>query len=232
MRNFLWFFILALMIDFSSAYGFYGKEFCNYPEFSCLKVQKYQTWESLWPDVHDRNLMMRFNRTNLPLSSRHWIVVPHNLHKLTLMDLSPFPVKIIPIGNRFLLIDLTKLAFGAYDNTGQLIYWGPISGGKDFCKDIQQPCNTPLGSFRIQRIQGADCISSEFPVATRGGAPMPYCMHFYRGVAIHGSAELPGKNASHGCIRLYTEDAAWLNQKFVKIGTQIKVIASDEPQDG
>ncbi len=197
-----------------------------------MKVEKGQTWENLWPDVHDKILIMRFNRTNLPLSTRHWIVVPKNLHNLTLWDLSPFPLQIRPPEHRFLIVDLEQLAFGAYDNTGKLIYWGPISGGKNFCNDIQQPCNTPLGSFRIQRKQGADCISSQFPIATKGGAPMPYCMHFYRGYAIHGSSELPGKNASHGCIRLYSLDAEWLNKNFVKIGTEIKIITSNEPQDG
>lgn len=223
---------LFLLLSFSSAYGFYGKEFCNRPEFYCLPVQAGQTWENLWPDPEQRNLMMRFNRTNLPLSTRHWIVVPKELDQLTIWDLSPFPLQTQPSGHKFLIIDLSQLAFGAYDNAGKLIYWGPISGGKDFCADIQQACNTPLGSFRIQRMQGEDCISSQFPVATNGGAPMPYCMHFYKGIAIHGSPELPGKNASHGCIRLYTTDAEWLNKNFIKIGTEIKVIASDEPQDG
>jgi L,D-transpeptidase ErfK/SrfK len=223
---------LFTLFNFSSAYSFYGKEFCNYPDFTCIKVEKGQTWENLWPDANDRNLIMRFNRTNLPLSTRHWIVVPKDLHNLTPWDLSPFPLQISPPEHRFLIIDLRQLAFGAYDNTGRLTYWGPISGGKSFCEDIQEPCNTPLGSFRIQRIQGANCISSQFPVATKGGAPMPYCMHFYNGFAIHGSSELPGKNASHGCVRLYTADAEWLNKNFIKIGTEIKIITSDEPQDG
>lgn len=231
MRCFLIIFLVMLFF-LRTAYGFYGKEFCQYPDFDCIKVQGNETWEGMWPDAHDRNLIMRFNRTNLPLSSRHWIVVPKNLHNLTQWDLSPFPVKILPPKHRFLIIDLKQLAFGAYNNGGKLIYWGPISGGKNFCEDIQQACNTPLGTFRIQRKQGSDCISSQFPIATKGGAPMPYCMHFFKGFAIHGSSGLPGKNASHGCIRLYTVDAEWLNKNFIKIGTEIKIITSDEPSDG
>lgn len=223
---------LLCLLYFPTAYSFYGKEFCNYPDFYCLKVEKGQTWENLWPDKHDRNLIMRFNRTNLPLSFRHWIVIPKKLHNLTIWDLAPFPLKIPPSQHRFLIIDLKQLAFGAYNNTGNLVYWGPISGGKHFCEDIQEPCNTPLGSFHIERIQGVDCISSQFPIATNGGAPMPYCMHFYKGYAIHGSSELPGKNASHGCIRLITRDASWLNKNFIKIGTEIKIITSNDPEDG
>jgi L,D-transpeptidase ErfK/SrfK len=223
---------LFVAVYFSEAYSFYGKEFCDYPDYFCMRVEEGQTWENLWPDNRDRNLIMRFNRTNLPLSTRHWIVIPKNIHHLSIWDISPFPLQISPLKHRFLIIDLQKLAFGAYNNSGKLIYWGPISGGKNFCEDIQQPCNTPLGSFHIQRIQGADCISSQFPIATNGGAPMPYCMHFYKGYAIHGSARLPGKHASHGCIRLYSADAEWLNKNFVKIGTEIKIIASNDPQDG
>ena len=44
---------------------------------------------------------------------------------------------------------------------------------------------------------------------------MPFCMHFHLGYALHGSEELPGFRASHGCIRMFTEDAHWLNAKFV-----------------
>ncbi len=230
MHQFRLFCLLALCY-FPAAYSFYGKELCNYPGFDCIKVEEGQTWEKLWPDENDRNLIMRFNRTNLPLSTRHWIVVPTNLHELTQWDLSPFPIQISPPKHRFLIIDLKQLAFGAYNNSGKLVYWGPISGGKNFCEDIQQICNTPSGSFRIQRMQGSDCISSQFPIATNGGAPMPYCMHFYKGFAIHGSSRLPGKNASHGCVRLYTTDAEWLNKNFIKIGTEIKIIISKDSQD-
>jgi lipoprotein-anchoring transpeptidase ErfK/SrfK len=47
-------------------------------------------------------------------------------------------------------------------------------------------------------------------------------MHFFKGFAMHGSV-LPGKNASHGCVRMFTSDAAWLNKSFVKIGTPVTV---------
>ncbi len=54
-------------------------------------------------------------------------------------------------------------------------------------------------------------------------------MFFYRGFAIHGSNEVPGRNASHGCVRVYKEDAQWLNEEFIdlppKTGTNVtKVI--------
>ena len=128
-------------------------------------------------------------------------------------------------GNKLVFVDLSKLAFGAYDEKGQLVYWGPASGGKSFCDDIQESCTTPPGTYWINVKKGDDCFSSTFPVDTKGGAPMPYCMFFYQGYALHGSPAVPGYNASHGCVRLYTQDAAWLNEEFTKIGT--KVIVND-----
>jgi len=29
----------------SLAYAYYGKELCRYPEFSCIKIKKGDTWE-------------------------------------------------------------------------------------------------------------------------------------------------------------------------------------------
>ena len=45
---------------------------------------------------------------------------------------------------------------------------------------------------------------------------MPYCMYFHKGVALHGSEDIPGYRASHGCIRMFTRDAKWLNENFVE----------------
>ena len=47
---------------------------------------------------------------------------------------------------------------------------------------------------------------------------MPFCMYFHGGYALHGSSEVPGYNASHGCVRMFTQDAEWLNKKFISIG--------------
>ena len=45
---------------------------------------------------------------------------------------------------------------------------------------------------------------------------MPYCMFFHHGQALHGEPQgLPGYNASHGCVRLYVNDVAWLRFDFV-----------------
>lgn len=51
---------------------------------------------------------------------------------------------------------------------------------------------------------------------------MPYCMFFKGGYAIHAS-DVPGYNASHGCVRVFYEDAEWLNREFADIGTSVIV---------
>ncbi|MDP1574826.1 MAG: L,D-transpeptidase [Coxiellaceae bacterium] len=204
---------------------YYGKNLCGYPGFTCVKIKRGDTWERLFPNAKQRELVMRFNRTNIPLNYRSWIVVPDNLSSLNPMELSPFPLTRDTHGKKLIYVSLNKQAFGAYDANGKLVHWGPISGGRGYCADIGIPCNTATGNFKIYRKQGGECISSKFPVETKGGAPMPYCMHFNGGFAVHGST-LPGYNASHGCVRLFPEDAKWLNQDFANIGTPVIVSKS------
>ena len=201
---------------------YYGQNLCGYPGFTCVKIHRGDTWEKLFPNARERELVMRFNRTNIPLNYRSWIVVPDHLSSLNEMELSPFPLQRDTHGKKLIYVSLSKQAFGAYDANGKLVYWGPVSGGRGYCADIGIACNTATGSFKVYRKQGDECISSKFPVETSGGAPMPYCMHFNGGFALHGST-LPGYNASHGCVRLFPEDAKWLNQDFANIGTPVVI---------
>lgn len=118
---------------------------------------------------------------------------------------------------------------------GELLWWGPISSGISQCRGVIGGCTTPTGSFRIVRKQEIDCVSTVFPKradGNDGGALMPYCMHFFRGYALHGSYDVPGYRASHGCVRMFIEDARWLNEEFVDLpgdgmpGTRVII---DEP---
>ena len=54
-----------------------------------------------------------------------------------------------------------------------------------------------------------------------GGSPMPYCMFFSKYYAIHGSYHVPNHNASHGCVRIKPNDARWLYNNFMRIGTKV-----------
>jgi L,D-transpeptidase ErfK/SrfK len=96
-----------------------------------------------------------------------------------------------------------------------------MSGGQSYCRDLKRGCRTPAGRFTIYRKQAADCVSKKFPLG-EGGAKMPYCMFCSAGYAVHGSYAVPGHHASHGCVRIFVEDAKWLYRAFVTVGeTQV-----------
>lgn len=206
---------------------YYGAALCAYEGFHCIAIKKSDTWEQLFPTRRERDMVKRFNRTNMALRTRPWIVVPDDLEHMNYAELSPLPAHLDSATEKVLLVSLSLQAFGAYDAKGNLVYWGPISSGKDFCPDIKQPCRSAAGTFRLVYKRGANCTSDKFPIETGGGAPMPYCMYYYRGFALHGST-LPGYRASHGCIRLFVEDAKWLNTTFLETGSRI-IVNGDEP---
>ncbi len=200
----------------------YGQTLCKSEQYNCVKVQGGQSWASLFPDPSQRMMVKKVNRMNTPLHAGMTIAVPKNLQSVTLMDLAPLPRQ---SEANSIQVNLNQLAWGAYDDNGKLVNWGPVSGGKSFCPDIHRGCRTPTGTYTVLDRQGPGCISHVFPIATHGGAPMPYCMHFHGGYALHGSPTVPGFNASHGCIRLFTEDAKWLNHEFVNVGsTRVKIV--------
>jgi L,D-transpeptidase ErfK/SrfK len=190
-------FIISLVILGSVILAFiafgagYSRYLCDEPGYTCIKVSRGQSWERLWPDAEKRRTIMRINRMNTQLYSGMTVAVPNNL-------------------------DNSKQAFAAYDRAGYLIHWGPVSTAKGWCPDIQRNCSTPTGTFYFYSKGGQGCYSTIYPVPD-GGAPMPYCMYFYKGFALH-AGELPGYNDSHGCVRLFYEDAAWLNKNFVELG--------------
>lgn len=208
----------------SYAKSSFGSTICdNKSLYDCYKVKKRDTWAKLFADEDTRLLVKRINRMNTPLHAGMTIAIPENIKNINMLDYAPFDTQISPPGKKVIMINFAKLAFGAYDSDGYLLYWGPISGGKGYCPDIGRRCNSPRGTFHIYTKQDGECVSTKFPVG-RGGAPMPYCMFFHGGFALHGSPEVPGYNASHGCIRMFTIDAKWLNQEFTDGESHVTVI--------
>ncbi len=114
------------------------------------------------------------------------------------------------------------LQWKAIGNDGHVVRTGRGSAGRGYCPDIHRGCHTPVGTFHVISKGGASCRSTRYP-KPHGGAPMPYCMFFSKLYAIHGSGDVPHYNASHGCIRVTPQDAKWLSQHFVQIGTTVVV---------
>ena len=133
-----------------------------------------------------------------------------------------FPEHRHATGNRVFIYDPKHTAWAAYDRDGDRVKTGMGSGGQHYCKDIGRGCKTVTGQFSVHAKKGADCKSSKYPIG-KGGAPMPHCMFFHRGYAIHGSGHVPNYNASHGCIRVTPSAAAWLNNNFINHGTTVIV---------
>ncbi len=198
----------------------YGESLCNQTDYFCVKVNSGESWEKLFPNPEALDIVKRINRMNVRLRPGMVIAVPKNLDRLSIYDVAPFPRYIEGNNEKTIYVSQKQLAWAAYDESGELVWWGPISSGSDKCAGVYGGCVTPTGSFRIVRKQDIDCISTAFPRRAdgdNGGAVMPFCMHFFRGYALHGSNEVPGYRASHGCIRMFTEDARWLNEEFIDL---------------
>lgn len=198
----------------------YGQSLCHEADYFCIKTKNHDSWHRLFPDPEQRDIIRRVNRMNIKLKAGMVLAIPKNIDRLSIYDVSPFPRYIDSSGQKTIYISQKHLAWGAYDDDGELLWWGPISSGANRCSGVSGKCHTPAGAFRVIRKQGIECISTAFPKrrnGENGGAPMPYCMHFFRGYAMHGSDKVPGYRASHGCIRLFTEDARWINQEFIDL---------------
>ncbi|MGD9591597.1 MAG: L,D-transpeptidase [Candidatus Berkiella sp.] len=185
---------------------------CKSELYECHKVKKGETWESLFPDEEHRLFVKKINRMNIQIHPGMIIAIPKDtdIEPAEFMGYAPFPQQIPALGEELIKVDLSDLAWAAYNPDGSLVRWGPISGGKRN--------STITGTYTFYRKQGKGCVSSKYP-KPRGGAPMPYCMHFKGGYAMHGSPVVPGYHASHGCVRMFTDDAYWLNSDFVDKGS-------------
>ena len=136
------------------------------------------------------------------------LLIPFSSH-------ASFPSSIPPEGQKKIVVDPQTHRWAAYDEDGRLVKSGMATAGSSYCRDLHRPCRTKVGTFRIESLGDADCKSHKFPVG-RGGAPMPYCMYFNGGQALHGSNEVVNGNISHGCVRLHVKDARWIRFNFAE----------------
>lgn len=125
------------------------------------------------------------------------------------------PAFIEPQGQKQIIVDPRTHMWGAYDEDGKLVKKGMATLGANYCPDLGHSCRTKVGTFRIESLGDAGCKSRKFPLP-RGGAPMPYCMFFYNGMALHGSNAVVAANRSHGCVRMHPSDARWIRYNFAE----------------
>jgi hypothetical protein len=115
------------------------------------------------------------------------------------MALSPFPQKIElarPV-LKLLLISRRVQAFGAYE-AGELVRWGPTSTGRK-----SKP--TPAGLYHTnwKTIEKRSTVKHEWILRWY------YNLENREGISIH-QYDLPGRPASHACVRLLEDDAQWI----------------------
>lgn len=209
--------LLLLFLPATSSAARFGERHCGEPGYYCVTVKRGESWDSLFPYQKHQDVVKKLNRINIRLRPGMRIAVPEDIDFLEPNDIAPFDNFIEPGTNNRIVVKLDELAWAAYDETGELKRWGPISGGKRFCKDTKKPCPTLPGDFIVYREGTEKCKSRKFPIG-KGGAKMPYCMFYDGGYAIHGSYSVPGYHASHGCVRTFIDDARWLNEYFVQKG--------------
>ena len=139
---------------------------------------------------------------------------------------SPFPrewpgAEALP---KIITVDQPMQAFAAYEH-GRLVRWGPVSTGR-------KETPTPEGSFNLTwRARRRHSTDNE-----------DWLLEWYfnfvneRGVSFH-LFELPGRPASHACVRLLLRDAQWLyawgdqwslddNRRLKAPGTPVMILRS------
>lgn len=149
--------------------------------------------------ARQRALLLKLNHADaehLPRLSK--IVVPDRWDADEL-QYSPMPREIgtLAAESKALIVDLGAQTFGAYER-GELVRWGPVSSG-------DQRHQTPPGTYHLNW-NATVHVSSE-----NRAWIMPWYFNFSNelGLALH-EYSLPGRPASHGCVRLLAVDAKWL----------------------
>jgi LysM repeat protein len=156
------------------------------------EVKKGDTLGKIAPcEQHD--LILRVNR----IDKRHLLVgkkilIPDDFEKASQFLPVPRFIEEMKDEQRSICVFLDIQYFGAYEN-GELSFWGPISSGK-------KSSGTPTGKFSV--IWKAEKYRSK-----KYDAEMPFAVNISSdGYFLHEQS-LPGRPASHGCIRLLREDA-------------------------
>ncbi|MFA5048264.1 MAG: L,D-transpeptidase [Patescibacteria group bacterium] len=206
----------------------------NPDKYRCVRFykdrQKYVTWDEIFGTSGERvkQMVQKVNRRNTLIWINHCIALPFNLSKDEL-EFSPFP-KTSADNEKFITVDLGKLAWGAYKD-GRLVKWGVANGGIGKCKETgKNTCKTPAGEWKIYEIKKGFQRSSLYPVECINkkecGHPYYNVMKFgLHGEALHGEKEghVPGANISHGCVRIFKKDSKWLIENFIELGTKVFV---------
>ena len=160
--------------------------------------------ESAWGrraalDSADLQTVLKINRIDAKHARGRILIVPDSIGPE--LRYSPLPDSLPNLRHipKFVLVSQRVQAFGAYEE-GRLVRWGPTSTGKEATP-------TDSGLF-FTNWKSKRAISTDDP---------SWILNWYvnfialKGVAFH-QYDLPGRPASHGCVRLLEVDARWMFQ--------------------
>lgn len=147
----------------------------------------------------ERSLLEKLNRRDLEHLARLTDVIAPEAWLDDELAYSPLPQKWAwsQSYSKLLVVDVPSQLFGAYEG-GRLVRWGPVSTGR-----AQSP--TPAGFFHLT-------WRSKVRRSTENDEwLLKWYFNFIneRGVSFH-EFELPGRPASHACVRLLARDAKWI----------------------
>ena len=144
-------------------------------------------------------VLQKVNRADLNHLDRLPLLVVPDVWSNDELAYSPMPRRYRTASNhpRLVIVYQPAQAFGAYEY-GELIRWGPVSTGA-------RATPTPSGLFYL------NWRKREHTSTLNPAWSMPWSFNFDNrlGLAFHEQA-LPGRPASHSCVRLLTADARWL----------------------
>ncbi len=173
------------------------------------------------------DILQMLNRVDLAHLERLSRLVVPDVWMPDIHSYSPLPVY-YAAGEPFaklLVVHQTWQVFGAYE-CGRLVRWGPISSGR-------KASPTPTGVFHLNW-KSAGRRSTVDPEWF-----MPWYFNFgnAEGLSFHEYA-LPGRPASHACVRLLGVDARWLYdwgdgwilgdslRRIVRAGTPVVIVGA------
>lgn len=148
-------------------------------------------------DSAEQQVIYKLNRIDAAHARRRNIVVPDVIGDE--LEYSPLPATVPSLAAvpQFIAVSRRVQAFGAYEY-GRLVRWGPTSTGK---------ATTPTDSgLFFTNWKSRTTVSTDDPSWI-----LDWYVNFIamKGVAFH-QYELPGRPASHGCVRLLEVDAKWV----------------------
>ena len=187
---------------------------------SAAEVDSFQTKFS----PEEQKFIFAINRVDpRRLNAGDQLVIPDTLTR-NFMDYAPFPKELDLLDSirKTVLISRRIQAFAIYEH-GKLKRWGPVSSGKE---STQTPAGLNYGNYKSKN--KVSTVNEDWL--------LPYYFNFmnFEGVGTH-EYSMPGYPASHACVRLRKEDAAYIynwaeqwtlddtGQKVLKNGTPFMV---------